>query len=49
MMKLKILQIRLAIIYKLAKFTNRLSSWFCDKHTELYLEWKEGFSSYEED
>lgn len=48
-MKLKILQIRLAIVYKLATFTNRLSSWLCDEYTELHLEWKEEFSSYEED
>lgn len=39
-MKFKVLSIKLKITYKLAKFTNNLSTWFCNKHTELYNEWK---------
>lgn len=48
-MKLRILSIKLEITYRFAKFTNRLSTWFCNKHTELYHEWKKEFSNYKGD
>lgn len=37
-MKLKILSIRIEIVYRLAKFTTKLATWFCDKHSELCKE-----------
>ncbi len=48
-MTLRILNIRLAIVYRLAKFTNRLSTWFCDKHSKLYHEWEKEFNNYRGD
>jgi len=42
-MKLRILNIRLNIVYRLAKLTNRISSWFCNRHTTLYEEFKKEF------
>lgn len=42
-MKLRILNVRLGIVYRLAKATNRLSTWFCNRHTELYNEWEREF------
>ena len=38
-MKIRILNIRLEIVYRLAKFTNRLSTWFYHRHSKLYFEW----------
>lgn len=40
-MKLKILAIRIEIVYRLAKFTNKLATWFCDKHHELFIEFEQ--------
>jgi hypothetical protein len=42
-MKLKILMFRANIMYRLAKLTNRISSWFCNRHTTLYEEFKKEF------
>jgi hypothetical protein len=40
-MKLEILSIRIEIVYRLAKFTTRLATWFCDKHSELFNEFEQ--------
>jgi hypothetical protein len=45
-MKIRILNIRLAIVYRLAKFTNKASTWFCNRHTMLHEEWKREFYKY---
>ena len=42
-MKLKILFIKLKIVYRLAKFTSRLAMLFCDKHHELYHKYERKF------
>lgn len=42
-MKLKILFIRLEIVYRLAKATNKLTTWFCNRHTKLHNELKREF------
>lgn len=40
-MKLEILSIRIEIVYRHAKFTVKLSEWFCDKHHELFNEFEQ--------
>lgn len=40
-MKLEILSIRMEIVYRLAKFTNKLARWFCDKYHELFNEFEQ--------
>ena len=45
-MKIRILNIRLEIVYRLAKFTNKASTWFCNRHTMLFKEWKREIYKY---